>query len=211
MRTLLIRRGRAQVGVLAGLLGLVTLGVVPLGVAALLLGPASQRAFDVAMARQPDDAVAVTAYVTGVPGSAAAAVVADTRSAVTGILAPLQVATAVRAASAVRALSGTQRVGYLGAVDDPARYVRVVAGRTPVAGAPVPEAVVPQPVATELGLRPGDTVELGDEISSDHHVRPVTVRVVGVVVPLLAADGVATRSGGPASVAGSSPRRGCRR
>ena len=189
MRTLLIRRARAQAGVLAGLLALVTLTVVPLGVAALLLGPSAQRAFDVAMARQPVDAVDVTAYVTGVPGGAARGVVADTRSAVTGILDPLPVTTAVRTSSAVRALPGKRAadVGYLGAVDDPARYVRVMAGRTPMAGAPIPEAVVPQPVATQLGLRAGDTVQLGDEVASDRHVRPMTVRVVGVVEPLPAA------------------------
>ena len=56
-----------------------------------------------------------------------------------------------------------------------------------MAGAPIPEAVVPQPVATQLGLRAGDTVQLGDEVASDRHVRPMTVRVVGVVEPLPAA------------------------
>ncbi|HYJ74335.1 MAG TPA: hypothetical protein VEV65_02000, partial [Kineosporiaceae bacterium] len=182
MRTLLLRRSAAQARLLAGLLALVALGVAPLGVAALLLGPSAQRAFDVAVARSPADAVDVTAYVTGVRGDAAAGVVPDVRSALTGVLDPLPAATRVRTSSAVRALGSG--VGYLGAVDDPGRRVRVVSGRLPVAGSPVPEAAVPRPVATELGLRLGDAVELGDEIAGDRHVGPVRVRVVGVVAPL---------------------------
>ena len=161
VRTLLIRRARAQAGVLAGLLALVTLGVMPLGVAALLLGPSAQRAFDVAMARQPADAVDVTAYVTGVRRRRRGRASSPTPArAVTGILDPLPVTTAVRASSAVRALPGKRGAASVTSVPwtTPPGYVRVwPAGRRRPAR-PCPRRSCRSRSPPRCGCGPGDTV-----------------------------------------------------
>src|SRR4051794_4264582 len=180
------RRARAQARLLAAVLALVVAGVTPLGIAALLIGPSQQRAFDVAMAAAPAADVDAVGFVTRVPGAAAADVVTSTRGALAGVLSPLPAATTVTASAATRELvtaPGGTGVGYLGAAEGLAGRVRVVAGRLPRPGAAVPEAAVPQAAATALRLAPGDVVGLGTEVTNAE-VAPVRVRIVGVFAPL---------------------------
>src|SRR3954470_24962301 len=185
---ILLPRSLAQAGLLVAVLAVVTCAVTPLGLAALLLGPARERAFDLAVSRAPAHDVDVTAYAAGVPAAAGVAAVDATRGALRDVLAPLPATAQATASSTPRELAaGTgARVGYLGVLDDLERRVRFTAGRAPRAGARVPEAALPAAAAGALRLAPGDVVALGAEVAgvTPASPRPVTVRGVGVFTPL---------------------------
>jgi hypothetical protein len=202
---LLAPRAAAQARLLAGVLALVTVGVTLLGLAALLLGSSQPRGLDVAMARATPEQVDVTAYVAGVPATAAAGVVRDSRSVLADVLRPLPTATSAQAFSALRELAvpGGPAVAYLGAVEDLGGRARLVAGRRPAPGAAVPEVAVPQVAAARLGLAPGGTLRLGKEVAGDARARPVVVRVVGVFAPTPGPGWARDPLGG----AGTDPRR----
>lgn len=182
---LVLRRAAAQLPLLAAVLAVVTIGATLLGVCALLVTATQQRALDAELARAGPAAVDVTAFVGGVRAGAGGAVAAAAREVVTGAVAPLPATTSTRASSALRTLGpqreGARRLAYLAGVDGLPGRGRLVAGRWPVAGAPVTEAAVLTTTADVLGLAPGRTVRLGPSPAAPG---TVTVRVVGVFRPL---------------------------
>jgi hypothetical protein len=119
--TLVLRRARAQLSLLAAVLAVVTIGATLLGVCALLVTTTQDRALAVGLARSPAAAVDVTAFVGGVPAGAAGSVAAATRAVAGAALAPLPTTTSTRASSAMRAFGpqreGDRRLAYLSAVD----------------------------------------------------------------------------------------------
>ena len=153
---ILAPRSRARIGLLVAVLALVTCAVTPLGLAALLLGPSRERAFDVAMSRAPADAVDVTAYVAGLPAAAVAPGVAAARVDLRDLLAPLPATTEATASSTPRELAAVPstagagtgpRVGYLGVLDHLASRARFTRGRPPARAPPCrrPPCRRPQP------------------------------------------------------------------
>ena len=182
---LVLRRAAAQLPLLAAVLAVVTIGATLLGVCALLVTATQQRALNAELARAGPAAVDVTAFMGGVRAGAGGPVAAAARAVVTGAVAPLPATTSTRASAALRTLGpqreGARRLAYLAAVDGLPGRGRLVAGRWPVAGAPVAEAAVLTTTADVLGLAPGRTVRLGPAPAAPG---TVTVRVVGVFRPL---------------------------
>jgi hypothetical protein len=186
------RRAAVQLPMLAAVLAVVVVGATLLGVCALLLTTSQDRALNEAVARAEPADVAVTAYLTGIQGPDAAPVTAETRAALTSILAPFTATNSARASSVMRALSTADgeppsRVTYLSGLDGLSAKARLTAGRWPRpangrGGEPL-EAVVLERTAQLLGLAPGDEVRLGREARPDD-AEPLTVRVVGVFRPL---------------------------
>ncbi len=184
---LLARRARAQWGLLAALLAVLTIGATVLGVCALLVTHGSEHALEVAAARADPADVAVTAYTGTIAGRDARSVAADTRQVLTSTLAPFPATTTGRAVSEMRLLPGAAgapdatAVAYLAGMEDLASHAELTAGRWPRAtGGGDWEAAVLESTAQQLGLAPGSRVRLGTQLATDP-VPAADVLVVGVV------------------------------
>ena len=184
---LLARRARAQWGLLAALLAVVTIGATVLGVCVLLVTQSSERALEVAASRASPADVEVTAYTGTVAGRDARSVAADSRQILASSLAPFSATTTGRAVSEMRLLPeaagapDATAVAYLAGMEDLASHADLTAGRWPRAAADGSwEAVVLESTARQLGLAPGSRVRLGTQLARDP-APAADVVVVGIV------------------------------
>ncbi|BEL02981.1 hypothetical protein Q0Z83_011720 [Actinoplanes sichuanensis] len=184
MRTLILRRARAQWPLLAAVLAVVTVGATLLGVCALLVTRTSDRALEVAAARAVPASTEVTAYTVTIAPGDVASVDRDTRSVLREALAPFGGEPVGRMSTAMRPVAigsaGAQGLAYLSGVENLTDRASLVTGRWPRPGAG--ETVLLERTAKALGVRPGSRVRLGVELIRDP-APELTVTVVGVVRP----------------------------
>ncbi|MEU8664378.1 permease, partial [Actinoplanes philippinensis] len=181
MRTLILRRARAQWPLLAAVLAVVTIGATLLGVCALLVTRTSDRALEVAASRAVPKDTAVTAYTVTIARGDVASVDADTRAVLREAVTPFGSALAGRMSTEMRPIEpgrGTaRRLAYLSGVENLPDRATLVTGRWPRPGAG--EAVLLERTARALGVQPGARVRLGKELVRDP-APGLTVTVVGV-------------------------------
>ncbi|MEU4159468.1 FtsX-like permease family protein [Actinoplanes sp. NPDC026670] len=184
MRTLILRRARAQWPLLAAVLAVVTVGATLLGVCALLVTRTSDRALEVAASRAVPASTEVTAYTVTIAPRDVASVDADTRSVLREAVTPFGSVLAGRMSTVMRPVpigsTGAQGLAYLSGVENLTDRASLVTGRWPRPGAG--EAVLLERTAKALGARPGSRVRLGVELVRDP-APELTVTVVGVVRP----------------------------
>ncbi|MEV4279109.1 FtsX-like permease family protein [Actinoplanes xinjiangensis] len=182
MRTLILRRARAQWPLLAAVLTVVTIGATLLGVCALLITRTADRALEVAASRAVPADTGVTAYTVTIARGDVASVDADTRSVLREAVAPFDSVMAGRMSTVMRSIPGRSEaapgLAYLSGVEDLTDRASLVGGRWPRPGAG--EAVLLERTARALGAKPGTRVRLGTELVGDP-APGITVTVVGVV------------------------------
>ncbi len=182
MRTLILRRARAQWPLLAAVLTVVTIGATLLGVCALLVTRTSDRALEVAASRAVPADTDVTAYTVTIAPRDVASVDADTRSVLREAVAPFDSVMAGRMSTVMRSVparsGGAPGLAYLSGVEDMTDRASLLTGRWPRPGAG--EAVLLERTARALGVTPGTRVRLGAELVRDP-APGLTVTVVGVV------------------------------
>lgn len=208
---LLLRRARAQAGLLLAVTATALVALTVLGTCALLLGPGRSGALDAAVAGAPPGATAVQARVDPAPGADAAAVAARTAALLEDALAPLPADASVWSETPLLALEGMPAsygpaFAYLADAPGVGDLARLVAGTWPGgedgageqrageqragghgavadagAQAPVPVAV-PRAAAEALGLAVGDVLRLGPSADSAPDA-DLVVRVSGVYAP----------------------------
>ncbi|MEN1974577.1 hypothetical protein [Cellulomonas olei] len=193
---LLLRRARAQAGLLLAVTATALVALTVLGTCALLLGPGRAGALDAALAGAPPGATAVQARVDPAPGEDAAAVAARAVALLEGALEPLAADSSVWSETPLLALEEVPAsdgpppdgpaFAYLADAPGVEDVARLVEGTWPggaVGGAdgPVPVAV-PRAAAEALGLAVGDVLRLGPSADSAPDAA-LAVRVSGVYAP----------------------------
>ncbi|MCF6379275.1 hypothetical protein L2K70_16815 [Nocardioides KLBMP 9356] len=180
---LVLRRAWVQRRLLTSVVALVAAAAALVGVCTLLLGPTSERGFQVAVERTEPSDLAVTAYVVEVAGGDVPAVRHDAERVVGDLLTGTDPTLQTTATSRLRLLADGDRQAYLSMTDGlPSRAV-LLSGRWPAgSGAPY-EAAVPASTARLLGLGLGDQVVLGREIGLGGLDEPVRVVLVGTFRP----------------------------
>ncbi|WP_433789786.1 FtsX-like permease family protein [Actinoplanes sp. CA-252034] len=182
MRTIILRRARAQWPLLAAVLTVVTIGATLLGVCALLVTRTSDRALEVAASRAVPADTGVTAYTVTMARGDVASVDADSRSVLREAVAPFGSVMAGRMSTEMRHLERgddkTPSLAYFSGVEDLTDRATLLTGRWPRPGAG--EVVLLDRTAKALGARPGTRVRLGRELARDP-APGLTVSVVGVV------------------------------
>src|SRR3954447_1494708 len=164
---------------------LITAATTLLGIASLLLGVTQDRAFSEEVEHSQPQDMAVTAFLVGLTGSDPQAAREQSQDVVRGVLAPMDPTLTTTVTTRMRFLGDSDRLGYLASSDAFDQRAHLTSGRWPAdeasapAGAPVPEAVVPEAAATRLALHLGDQVTLGGETGIGGADEPVTVVVVG--------------------------------
>jgi hypothetical protein len=181
VRTLVLRRARAQWPLLAAILAVVSIGATVLGVCALLVTRTADRALEVAAARAVPADTAVTAYAVAVGRGDVASVEADTRAVLREATSPFPAGVSGRMSSVMRSLpgrgAGAPAVAYLSGISDLPERATLLDGRWPRPGAG--EAVLLERTAEMLGVQPGARVPIGTEL--DRNPAPgLTVTVVGI-------------------------------
>ncbi|WP_028642667.1 FtsX-like permease family protein [Nocardioides sp. URHA0020] len=189
MLSLVLRRARGQLRLVAAVVALVAVAATLLGVCALLLGPTQDRAFDLELqpGQQQDAAqgFAIDAFLVRVRNDDIVEVRESAADQLREVVGAFEPRTTVVETSAMRSLAGTgdPAVGYLSAGDGIKPRSELVSGRWPASSTGAIETTVPEAVARRLGLAAGDEVRLGDTTGLDGLSGPMTLVVVGTFRP----------------------------
>ena len=185
---LVLRRARAQAGLVTMVTALVVAGATVLGLCTLLLTTARDQALLAAVRGTDPASVRVVAAVTladdATPVEPAAQVVADVAATTRAALAAFPTTTSVWATSTRQYLDpgpdGELRQTYLLDGDDVAQHATLTAGRWPASGLSAAEVALPDSTARLLGVAPGSAINLATSPRSANQ-SPADRRAVVVV------------------------------
>ncbi|MBN9375207.1 MAG: hypothetical protein J0I40_07425, partial [Cellulomonas sp.] len=191
---LVLRRARAQAGLVAMVTALVVAGATVLGLCSLLLTTVRDQALVAAVRGTDPASVQVVAAVTladdATAADAAARALAEVSDTTQTALAAFPTTTSVWATSTRLLLDpapdGGLRQTYLLDGDDVAAHATLTAGRWPTSGAAaVTEVALPDSAARLLGVASGSTISLtgAPQHAGEPPADPRTVLVVGTFTP----------------------------
>ncbi|OJV60869.1 MAG: hypothetical protein BGO38_09010 [Cellulomonas sp. 73-145] len=210
---LLLRRARAQAGLLTCVTALAVAGATLVGLCSLLLTAAQDQALEAAVRGTAPASVAVTAAVTmaddATQPDVVAAALAQVSATATAAFRPFPTSTSVWATSTPRYLApmpdGDLRATYLLEGDDLTEHAVLTAGTWPAHGTALTQVALLDSTARLLGVAPGSTVVLAGapQHLGEAPADPLTVQVVGTFTPR---RGDRTWDRDPLGAAGYAPR-----